>query len=86
MRLPDPREILTEDQAAICVGRSRLTLKKWRDQKKIRYFRMGSHLRYSGQAILDYLASCERLGDRPLQEQTPTRIRRGKALSATEAT
>lgn len=49
-------DFITESQAQRLLLVSKVTLKKWRDEKRIKYYRIGSRIRYKRSELLQ---SCE---------------------------
>jgi excisionase family DNA binding protein len=48
-----PDELLTETEAEALLQISRVTLKKWRDDGKLPYYRYGSRIRYKRAELID---------------------------------
>jgi excisionase family DNA binding protein len=56
--------LLSEKQAAKRLGVARITLLRAREAGRIRFFRIGTRVLYSNEQLADFLAKCERNGQR----------------------
>jgi excisionase family DNA binding protein len=52
--------LLTEKEAARSLGLSRSTLRQYRRQGHISFFKIGRHVRYSVEGLRAFLARCQR--------------------------
>ena len=60
---PKPEDdLITENQARDFLHVSKVTLKKWRDENKIPFYRIGSRIRYKKSEILTSLNTVRKYG------------------------
>lgn len=59
---PQPDDLLTENEVRDFLHVSKVTLKKWRDEKKIPFYRIGSRIRYNKSEILLCLNTVRKYG------------------------
>ena len=56
-QLPQLNEdLITENEARDYLNVSKVTLKKWRDENKIRYYRIGTRIRYKKSELIEVKA------------------------------
>ena len=57
-----PVDLMTENEARDFLRVSKVTLKKWRDDKKINFYRIGSRIRYKRGELLTSLETGKKFG------------------------
>ncbi len=57
-----PVDLMTENEARDFLRVSKVTLKKWRDDKKINFYRIGSRIRYKRSELLTSLETIKKYG------------------------
>ena len=57
-------DLMSEKQAAVRLGISRITLLRAREAGRIRFFRIGTRVLYNQEQLNDFLSSCERKGSK----------------------
>ena len=57
-----PDYLITENEARDFLRVSKVTLKKWRDDKKIPFYRIGSRIRYKRSELLSCLETIKKYG------------------------
>ncbi len=57
-----PIDLMTENEARDFLRVSKVTLKKWRDDKKIPFYRIGSRIRYKRSELLTSLETIKKYG------------------------
>ena len=55
-------DLMSEKQAAVRLGISRITLLRAREAGRIRFFRIGTRVLYNQEQLNEFLATCERKG------------------------
>ena len=55
-------DLITENEARDFLRVSKVTLKKWRDEKKIPFYRIGSRIRYKRSELLTSLETIKKYG------------------------
>ena len=58
----EPVDLMTENEARDFLRVSKVTLKKWRDDKKINFYRIGSRIRYKRSELLTSLDTVKKYG------------------------
>ena len=61
-KINDPEEILTENEVRKILQVSKVTIKKWRDEKKIPFYRIGTRIRYKKSEVLSSLSTVKKYG------------------------
>ena len=67
--------LMSEKQAAVRLGISRITLLRAREAGRIRFFRIGTRVLYNQEQLNDFLTTCERKGARLAGPRTSERDR-----------
>jgi excisionase family DNA binding protein len=71
----DNYNLMSEKQAAVRLGISRITLLRAREAGRIRFFRIGTRVLYNQEQLNDFLVTCERKGAKLAGPRTVERDR-----------